>query len=106
MSYELGVKEGDVRVQASGEEKQYTLDTTDNTATPASPQVEAYDETDNNTDVETTVFPDGNATASDETITLPVLQSLTRGHKYRIHVEYTDGGNNKFHTIFWVKCDY
>lgn len=106
MSYELGVKEGDLRVQASGEEKQYTLDTTDNTATPASCVVYAYDETDNDTNVKTTVFPSGNPSASDETITLPVFKSLARGHKYRVHVEYTDGGSNTFHTIFWVKCDY
>lgn len=55
--------------------------------------VKVYDETNASEDVTSTVMPAGDATADGGNIILPLLQSLTADHMYRVEVKYSDGTN-------------
>ena len=103
MTTKLEVEQG-TRFQISSEEVEYTINTTGWTTSPTVSAVTAYDETDNNTNVTSTVFPTNAPADSGATITLSVMKSLTKGHTYRVHVPFTDAGNNKFVCILRVKC--
>ena len=100
---DLGVEQG-IRKQFSTEEIEYTIDTTRWTTAPTVSAVTAYDESSNDADVTTTVFPTNTPGDSGATITLSVMKSLTAGKTYRVHVPFTDAGNNKFTCFFRVKC--
>lgn len=61
--------------------------------TPITPSVALYDITDNAyTDVTATNLT-GSATVADTTITTPYITGLTAGKRYRLEVQWVDGGN-------------
>lgn len=68
----------------------YTITTTNWGSSPASVAVKAYDTTNENTDVTSTVLS-GSASVVGDVITLPTLTALTVDHTYRIEVKFTCG---------------
>lgn len=80
------------RYQGEDEQIAYTVTTTNWGSDPSSVTVKAYDESNAMTDVTSTVLS-GDASATDDVITCPVLKSLTAGHRYRVEVKFTCSGN-------------
>ena len=89
--YDRQTKERNI-VQGIDEEIVYTLTTTPWGPTPIGVSVKAYDMSDPWTDVTATVLS-GSASVVGDIITLPILESLTEGKRYRIEVKFTAGGN-------------
>ena len=80
-------------VQGEDEAITYTLTTTPWGSSPSSSAVKAYDITDGGeTDVSGTVL-NGSPSEVGDVITLPSVESLTAGKRYRIDVKFTAGGN-------------
>ena len=78
--------------QGEDEEIAYTVTTTPWGSSPTNVAVVAKDMTDNNAVVTSTVLS-GSASVSGDVITTPKVQNLVAGHKYRIEVKFTTGGN-------------
>jgi len=93
------VKEGE-QLQGADEQIVYTLTTTNWGSSPGTVSVVAKDMTNAETDVSTTVLS-GSATVVADVITLPVLKSLTRDHRYRVEVKFTCG-TSIFEAYFYV----
>jgi len=85
------VAEG-LQYQGVDEQIAYSLTTTTWGSTPSTITVEAYDESADYADVSSTVLS-GTASVDGDVITLPTLKSLTDGHKYRVEIKFTVGGN-------------
>lgn len=83
--HETGLKQG------ADEEIPYQLTTTNWGSSPSSVSVTAYDMSDSFAVVTDDIL-DGDPSISDDVITLPIVKSLTRGHKYRIEIMFTTGG--------------
>lgn len=81
--------------QGEGEERTYTVTTTPWGSSPSAPSMVVKDlsAADPTADVSATVAPTGTVTASGDVITLKEIKSLTAGHKYRVEVLFTTGGN-------------
>jgi hypothetical protein len=80
-------------VQGVDEKLTYTLTVTPWGNTPSGPVVKAFDITDGGyLDVSNTVLV-GSPTILENVITLPSLENLTAGHKYRVEVQWLSGGN-------------
>lgn len=90
------------RYQGVDEQIVYTLTTTQWGSSPTSPSVAAYDVTNNEATVTSTVLS-GSASVSGDVITLPTLKSLTLGHVYRVEVQFTSGGS-VFEAYFYVEA--
>ena len=58
---------------------------------------------DSSVNLESTLFPSGAATEDNNEIVLPIMQDLTVGKTYRVHVNFTDG-TNTFEDTFLVEC--
>ena len=101
MSNILEVAEG-MQYQSADEELVYTVTTTNWVSSPTGPSAKAYDETTGGTEVTATVLS-GSASAADDVITLPVLKSLTAGHRYRVEVAWTVSGS-VYEAFFRVQC--
>jgi len=97
------VKEGK-QTQGVDESIVYSLDVSGQGGSPSSPSVVVKDTSNNNTDVTATVMPAGSASASGDIITLPPLTALTRGHNYRIEVQFVSGSNT-LEVYFFVASD-
>lgn len=65
---------------------------------------QAYDETADDQDVTSTVFPVNSPSADGTTITLSPLKDLVKGHTYRIEVRYNLGSAVR-EFYFRVKCE-
>jgi len=89
--------------QSADEEVAYQITTTNTATNPTSPSVAVIDEN-TGVDVTSTVFtsPTVGAPVGD-LITLPKLKSLVEGHRYRVEVLYTSGGNKR-ECRFLVDC--
>ena len=98
----LEVAEG-AQFQTTNEELCYTITTTNWASTPTSISAVAYDETDDDEDVTTTVFPTNSPSKSGDVITLSPLKTLTVNHVYRIEVKFTAGGSI-WECYFKVMC--
>ena len=96
------VKEG-VRYVLPTEKKAFSITTTPVGSTPTSISVLAYDELDDE-DVTSTVYPTNSPTADGDVITLSLFRGdeATEGHKYRVHVTFTDSDSNIWTRIFKV----
>lgn len=90
------------RYQGVDEQIVYTLTTTQWGSSPTSVTVAAFDVTNNEATVTSTVLS-GSASVSGDVITLPTLKSLTLGHVYRIEVQFTSGGS-VFEAYFYVEA--
>ena len=102
MSSIFEVAEGIQRLTA--DEKQiYTINTADVRSSPTVGTVTVYDESDNDTDVTSTVMPAGAHTDSGDVITLKPLTALTLNHFYRIEIQFTSGSNIS-EGMMKVKC--
>lgn len=98
------VKEGRL-VQGVDEAIAYTITTTPWGSSPGTIVVAAYNITEGaRTDVTSTVFPAGSASASGDIITLALLRSLTAGNLYRIEVKFTCS-SNIFEAFFEVQAE-
>ncbi len=90
--------------QSADERIAYTLTTTNWVASPTSPTAKAYDTTQNDEDVSTTVFPTNTPTAgAGNVITLSPLRDLTVDHSYRIEVKW-EVGSSIYEAYFIVNC--
>lgn len=98
----LEVQQG-IQRQSADEELAYMITTTNYGSTPTGVSVVVYDEQ-TNTDVTSTVMPAGAHSVSGDVITLKPLKSLTKGHSYRVEVEFTDSDSNIWEPFFKVKC--
>jgi len=96
------VKEG-LLFQGADEKVAYTITTTPWGSSPSSVTFKAYNDV-TNSDVTSTVYPSGSATANGDVITLPLLQALTAKSYYRIEIKFDSGGNT-FELFFRVFCD-
>ena len=79
-----------------GEDESITYDLTTSPwgSSPVGIVVKVYDITDGSeTDVTTTIIPDGEASAVGDVITLPPLTAMTPGKRYRLDVKFTASGN-------------
>jgi len=101
MSNILEVAEG-LQYQSADEQLVYTVTTTNWVSAPTSPSVKAYNETTGGDEVTGTVLT-GSASAASDVITLPTLKSLTRGHIYRVEVQWTFSGS-VYEAFFRVQC--
>lgn len=90
------------RYQGVDEQIVYTLTTTPWGSTPTSVSVAAFDVTNNEATVTSTVLS-GSAAVSGDVITLPTVKSLTLGHIYRIEVKFTSG-SSIFEAFFYVEA--
>ena len=81
--------------QWQGEDEQiaYSITTTPWGSSPSNVAVVVKDESAAFADVTSTVMPAGSASVNGDVITLPILKSLTRGHRYRVEVKFTVSGN-------------
>jgi len=102
MSSILEIKEG-IRRQTSDETLVYSVTTTNWASTPVVGTVTVYDESDNDTDVTSTVMPSGSHSNSGDVITLKPLTALTIDHSYRVEVQFTVGSST-YEFYFRVKC--
>ncbi len=98
----LEVVEG-TQFQTSDERLAHSVTTTNWVSSPTSPSVTAYDESANDKVVTSTVYPSNSPSVSGDTITLSLLRALTRGHTYRIEIQFTVG-SNIYECFFRVKC--
>ena len=98
----LEVVEGTL-YQTSDERLAHSITTTSWVSNPSSPSVKAFDEGANDKDVTTTVYPSNSPSVSSDTINLSLLRDLTRGHTYRIEIQFTVG-SNIYECFFRVKC--
>jgi len=81
------------QTQGEDEEIVYTIDVSNWGDSPTSPALVVKEETDDYTDVTSTVAPTGTASASSNIITLPTIKDLTAEKIYRAEVKFTLGGN-------------
>jgi len=102
MSSILEIKEGIQRMSAD-ETIVYTIDTGGVAGSPTVGTVKVYDESDNDTDVTSTVMPSGSHSNSGDVITLKPLTALTIDHSYRIEVQFTVGSST-YEGVMIVKC--
>lgn len=72
--------------------------------TPTSIVPTVKDLSDDNAVVTDDVMPSGSASAVANVITLPLLQGLTVGHRYRVEVKYNNG-TEVFEPWFIVKAE-
>ena len=91
-----------IQYQSADEQLAYQITTTNWASSPTSPSVVAFDETTNEV-VTSTVFPTNSPSVSGDVITLSLLESLIKGHTYRIEVEFTVG-SNVWECFFRVEC--
>ena len=98
----LEIKEGTQRMSAD-ETIVYSITTTAVASTPTVGTVTVYDESDNDTDVTSTVMPSGSHSDSGDVITLKPLTALTIGHSYRVEVQFT-AGSSTYECYMIVKC--
>lgn len=85
------VKEG-TQYQGKDEEVAYNVTTTPWGSSPSGVTVMVLDETNNDKDVTSSVTS-GSTNVSGDVITLLTIKSLAAGHRYRVEVEFTTGGN-------------
>ncbi len=72
----------------------FSLTTTPWGSSPTSPSVKAYQVDEGAyTDVTTTVFPTGSASASGDVITLPAMVPQAAGDTYRMEIKFTVTGS-------------
>jgi len=83
---ETGLKQG------ADEEIAYTLTTTPWGDSPSSVSVTAYDMSDSFAVVTDDIL-EGDPSSDTTSITTPVVLDLVAGHKYRIEIMFTTGGN-------------
>ena len=81
------------QIQGEDEEVVYTIDVSNWGDSPSSPSFVVKEETDDYTDVTSTVAPAGSASASANVITLPTIKNLTAEAIYRAEVKFTLSGN-------------
>jgi hypothetical protein len=94
------VAEG-LQYQGEGEIFAYIVTTTATVSSPTSPSVDVFADTDDYTaSVKSTVMPSGSPTVAGDAITLPELQSLTAGVKYKVEVTFSAGGNTFVHYFY------
>lgn len=91
--------------QGADEEIIYTITTTNWVSSPTNTSVKAYDTTQDDEDVTTTVFPTNTPTEASDVITLSELKSLTINHSYRIEVKFAVGGQ-VFENYGIVNCTW
>lgn len=96
------VKEG-VRYVLPTEKKAFSITTTPVGSTPTNISVKAYDESVDE-DVTTTVYPTNSPTADGDVIMLSLFRGdlATEGHKYRIHITFTDSSSNVWTRVLKV----
>ena len=105
MSASRRVAEG-VQRQGEDESIRYGITTTAWGSSPSSVIVVAKDITDpNNISVVTDNVLSGSASVSGDVITCPALANLTKGHKYKIEVRFTDSNNNVWEPYIEVWAD-
>jgi hypothetical protein len=92
MAVSREVVEG-VQIQGEDEKIAYSITTTPWGSTPTTGSVVVKDASAAYAVVTTTVMPTGSLSILLDVITLPLLQSLTAGHTYRVEVKFTVGGN-------------
>lgn len=99
----LEVAEGK-QEQSADEIQSYTITTTNVVSNPTTVTCVAIDETTGET-VTSSVFDptSGAGTNSGDVITCPKLQTLVKGHTYRIEVKWVVGSNT-FERYFRVEC--
>lgn len=100
----LEVAEG-IQEQSADEIIPYEITTTNWIASPTNTSVVAYDESNNDANVTTVVFPTNSPSEAGDVITLSPLKSLTAGHTYRIEVKFVVGSAT-YECFFRVRCDY
>jgi len=91
--------------QTADERIAYSITTTNWASSPTSPSVKCYDETMDDSDVTATVFPSNAPSPSGDVITLSLLRALTKGHTYRVEVQFTVS-SNVYECFFRVICEY
>lgn len=89
---DLEIKEG-LQWQGENEAVTYTVTTTPWGSSPSSPSVTVEDLNNNEKDVTSSVAT-GSASVAGDVITLPEISGLQRGHRYRVRVAFTTGGND------------
>jgi len=100
----LEVQEG-IQEQSADEIITYQVTTTNWVSSPTNTTVAAFDESNNDKDVTSIVFPVNNPGEAGDVITLSPAKSMTAGHVYRIEVKFVVGSNT-YECFFRVKCDY
>ncbi|MCB0128705.1 MAG: hypothetical protein KDE58_40850 [Caldilineaceae bacterium] len=92
--------------QGEDEQIRYSVTTTNYGSSPSSVSIVAKDITDaHNPTVVTGSVLSGSASVSGDVITLPLLHSLTAGHKYKIEVMFTDSNSNVWEPWLEVWAD-
>jgi len=82
-----------------------TYTTTPWLSSPTSSAVKAYDITNGDTDVTTTLFPTNTPTESGDVISLSLIRGMTLDHKYRLEITFVVGdGTYEFKD--YINCDY
>lgn len=98
------VKEG-VQEQGSAEKISWILQTKPAGGTPTSPSVKVFDLVgETRIDVTGTVIPAGTPSIAGDSIVLPLIQSLTPGHTYRVEVSFVSFGNTEV-PYFLIQAD-
>ena len=98
MPVKRDVAEG-LLLQGAEEIVPYTLTTTRWVSAPGVVTVKAYDLTAAGADVTSTVLSGSPSTAGD-VISLPLVQALVAGHRYRVDVKFTAGAGTYEAQIF------
>ena len=90
--------------QSATEQIAYLVDCTNWTESPTGPVVDyVFDET-SGSDVKATVMPSGSPSVTNAVLTLPLLQSLTVGRRYRVEFHLTGDNNNRLEAHIRVEC--
>ena len=91
--------------QMVGESKSYSIDLVNVTATPTAAAAFAYDVTGERKGViVTSTILSGSASIASTTLTTPLVQSLTLGHTYEIHIKFTTDGTQVEKRYFVIEA--
>lgn len=82
-----------IQSQGVDESIAYTITTTNWGSSPSSVAVAAYKVLANSLETVTSTVLSGSASVTGDIITLPKLQTLTAGYRYRLEVKFTCSGN-------------
>lgn len=91
--------------QMVGESKSYTIDLVNITATPTAAAAYAYDVTGGRKGaIVTSTILSGAAGLSTTIFTTPLVQALTLGHTYEIHIKFTTDGTQVEKRYFVIEA--
>lgn len=90
--------------QSATEQIAYLVDCANWASAPTSPAVDyVWDET-SGTNVKSTVMPSGSPAFTNAILTLPLLQLLTLGRRYRVEFSFTGANSSRLEAHLRVEC--